>query len=165
MYQTPAFSTNGYKNYFSFWGGGLTQPNYSAITSALTSMRFVTLKVTGRIASGSYSKVRLALVQSGLTIDLNTANSANHVLQLRVEDATYPTGWMDCTNAVGALGVGSGPDATPCVSIETSTASQRDCIIRTGSGSTCVFYVRLGLACNVAASVTSISLTPVTAFA
>jgi hypothetical protein len=164
-YQSPSVG-DGYKNYAaSFWCGGLAEPDYTSISPSSSSVRWVTFKFTGRISSGiTYSKLRLSVSHSGLTVDYNSLNGANHILLLRVDDPTYPTGWMDCTNTVSGLGVGSGPDGTPCAEVATSTASQRDVNIRAGTGSTATFYVRFGLNNTVAASLTSITVTPVSSF-
>jgi hypothetical protein len=161
-YQSKAFSANGYKDYAGFYNSAAyATPNYSSITGT----RWTTFKYSGKITgSTTYTKIRLNIVHSGLTIDVNTFDSANHQLQLRVDDPTYPTSWCDATNGASANGIGVGSDGTRCLDITYSSASQRDCIIRTGTGSTATFYVRIGIASTVAASVTGITLTPVIVF-
>lgn len=166
MYSTPAFA-QGYKNYSTFYfSGAFAKPNYSTIT-ATSSVRFVTFKYSNLIISSTYTKIRMTLVQSGLTTNFGNVNASNHTLAIKVIDPSggKGTGWLDCCNAVLGTGLQDGQtDGTSNIDPTYSTTSQRDCVILAGTSSSAVFYVRLGLPCNLAASVTSISLAPVVAF-
>jgi hypothetical protein len=165
VYASPAVGT-GYRAYSNLFytSAGLTLPDYSSITSATSAVRWVTFRYTGRIASSTYTNIRLTVAHSGLTVNYGGVDQANHKMQIKVEDASLPTGWMDCTNAVSPLGIGSGPDGTACVVPDFSSASQRDCIVRAGTGASASFLVRVGIPCNIAASVTSVTVTPLVAF-
>ncbi len=165
-YKSPTSAgSNGYKSYSGFYfPGGISLPDYSGITSD-SSYRYHTLKYTGAISSGTYERVRLTLTQSGLTIDFSQFDAENHQLFLKVTgNSAYETGWLNCSNAVGVNGVGSGANGTRCINSTTSTASQRDCFIRSGTGSSAVFYVRIGLKNNTNCSITNISLSAASSF-
>jgi hypothetical protein len=168
-YETPAVG-NGYKNYTTgyYFPGSPTLYDYSTITSSSTSVRYVTLKFKP-ISSSNYERLRLAITHSGLTVDFSQYGAANHTVQLRVTSDTgsrgYETaGWMSCTDAVSGLGVQTGSDNTYCINSSTSTAAQRDCFILAATDSNAIVYVRIGLKCNLNASITSVTCTPMTTF-
>jgi hypothetical protein len=166
IYKSPTSAgSNGYKSYSGFYfPGGITLPDYSGITSN-SSYRYHTLKYTGAISSGTYERVRIILTQTGLTVDFSQFDVENHQLFLRaVGDSSYETGWLNCSNAVGVNGVGWGFDGTRCVSTGTSTVTQRDCYVRSGTDSNVVFYIRIGLKNNINCSITNISLSAVSSF-
>ena len=165
-YQSPTSTgSNGYKSYSNFYfPGSITLPDYSGITSD-SSYRYHTLKYTSVINSGTYELVRLSLTQSGLTVDYSQFDVENHQIFLKVTgDSSYSTGWMNCSNAVGVNGVGLGDNGSRCINTSTSTISQRDCYIRSGTNSNAVFYVRIGLKNNVNCSITKVSLVAVSSF-
>ena len=165
-YQSPTSTgSNGYKSYSNFYfPGSITLPDYSGITSD-SSYRYHTLKYTSAINSGTYELVRLSLTQSGLTVDYSQFDVENHQIFLKVTgDSSYSTGWINCSNAVGVNGVGWGFDGVRCINTGTSTITQRDCYIRSGTNSNAVFYVRIGLKNNVNCSITKVSLVAVSSF-
>jgi hypothetical protein len=167
-YETPAVG-NGYKNYSSayYFPGSLNLRDYTSI-SADSSYRYVTYKLTSVITSSTYERLSIALTHSGLTVDLSQVGAANHTMQIKIQSATnaesWVTGWLDCTNTVSGLGVGTGTNGTTCLDGGTSSASLRNAYIIAGTSSAAVIYVRIGLKNNVNCSVTGIAVTAVTTF-
>lgn len=163
LYSTPALAA-GYKNYTGVFCASLSGLDYSSISSGSSSYRYVTFKYGSVITSGTYNKINIVITHSGLTLDVAGA-TANHTCQLKMVDSgsTYTTGWMDCNSAVLGTGIGAGSDGTACADVS-STVGQRKAYILTGSGSTCVAYVRIGIPNNLSASVTSAVVTAVTTF-
>lgn len=165
---TPAGDTNAYKAYSSatYYSGTAAFPfyDYSTITSASSSIRYVTFKYTGIITTGQ-SRLQVALVSSGLTLGANLS-SANHTMTCMVDDTSVPTGNMNCNGAISASGLGvTSPtlDGTNCGDIS-STVSNRHFFINAGAGIGATVYLRFGIACNVAATITSASLSAVSVF-
>ncbi|KAG5183160.1 hypothetical protein JKP88DRAFT_273142 [Tribonema minus] len=164
LWVTPASTAVvGYKDYSAFYSsGGLTGPNYASITSS-SSYRYVTFKYTGTIGSTlERNMFQAAVSATGLTMD-GTTGTANHTLQVRVDNGTYSTGWLDAVANILPVGLGAAGDGTACGNTG-STASSRRFYVMTGTNSTAVVYLRLGIPCNLNATVTSITLTAVTAF-
>ncbi|CAM9644727.1 unnamed protein product, partial [Phaeothamnion confervicola] len=160
---------NGYGDYTSdyYFPGSLNLRDYTSIT-ADSSYRVVTFKCSSVITSGTYERLAIAVTHSGLTVDLAQVGAANHTMQLKIQSATnaesWVTGWLDCTNTVSGLGVGTGTDGTTCLNGGTSTASLRHSFIVAGTASTAIVYVRIGLRNNVNCYVSGITVTAVTSF-
>ena len=118
------------------------------------------------IPSGDYGKLRVVITgNSGITVDF-ASTTANHRLYLKVvtDDSDYTTGWLDITKAVGGGGVTTEnkSDGTRALNTGTSSASQRDCYIISGTASSMnpVIYVRFGQEMNVSSSLKYITVTP-----
>lgn len=124
-------------------------------------------------------RVRLTIIDpSGLTVDFNGFDLANHKMQLKVQgsgataptvagvstdDDAYDTYWLDCTNVTQSIGIINGvvsqnnPELSPyhngdhvgCINGGTSTVQQRDCFIPVVTNHTAIFFVRIGWANNV----------------
>lgn len=173
--------SDGYKNYNQsspnnfYFPTAYTFPDYSSISSGVTTVRYTTFKYSGLIPSGE-TRERLRLTingVTGLTVDFTQFDQANHELWLRVVDIgdgtdleghTSTEGWLDCTNTVGQNGILTGTNGTRCINGGTSTASQRDCFIRPGTTENAVVYVRIGLPQNLNAKFTSITCISVSTF-
>jgi hypothetical protein len=160
---TPAGDAAAYKNYSTYWTGtgALPTPDYSSITSASASMRYVTFLYTGKILNGE-SKIQCALVSTGLTLGVNLS-SANHTFTVLVDDPAQGTGNMNCNAAVAGTGVGAGAEGTPCGDVSTTVASRKFYIIA-GASTAARIFIRIGIANNIAATITSCSLAAVTTF-
>lgn len=164
-FQTAAsVGSDGYKTYSNFFfTSGSTIPDYSTLSSE-TGYRYVTFKFTGVISSGTYGRIRMTLTGSdGLTMDLGSSTS-NHRLFMKVEGTSgYNTGWLDCTKGVGPTPVYTN-NGEPVLETGSSTLTQRDCYITTGTPSSAVFYVRFGQAMDVSSKLKYVSLQAVTSF-
>lgn len=160
-------ASGGYSNYLTsyYYPSGITGADYSSL-SLETAYRYVTFKYTNVIPSGDYGKLRVVITgNSGITVDF-ASTTANHRLYLKVvtDDSDYTTGWLDITKAVGGGGVTTEnkSDGTRALNTGTSSASQRDCYIISGTASSMnpVIYVRFGQEMNVSSSLKYITVTP-----
>ena len=156
---------------------GVIVPDYSGAVED-GEYRYVTFKYQRTAAqfdlvdadpAVTRERVRLTLVDpTGLTVDFDGFDLANHRMELKVDghgdspgDGNvdgYDTYWMDCTNVTQSVGIINGivsqnnPVSSPnhdgdrvgCINGGTSTVQQRDCFIPVVTNSTATFYVRLG---------------------
>jgi hypothetical protein len=164
-YQTPKYSSNGYKNYTSgYWLGSYTSYDYTTITNSASTMRYVTFKYSGLITSGQ-SKMKLTLVHSGLACDLN-AMTYTGTVQVLVDDTAAPMLWCDTNLPIAGSGLGTVspvPNGTTCGDVS-STAAVRNFYIVAGASTSAVVYIRIGAPQNVSVSITSATLQAVTTF-
>jgi len=165
LYQSP--TVGGYSDYSSglFFSGSPTIPDYSSITTD-SNYRYTTFKFSGNdigITSGNTrERVRITINNmTGLTIDTQTPDQANHRMQIRVVDIgdgtdqdnhTTTEGWMDCADVISGIGILTGTNGTKCLNQSTSTNSQRDCFIRPGTTTNAEIYIRIGIQNNLNAS-------------
>jgi hypothetical protein len=169
-HRTPA--NGGYSNYSTFYfpAGASSLPNYSSIT-ADTNIRYATFKFTGigiGITTGqTRDKIRIILNgMSGLTVNMQTPNTQNHIFQVAIVDtpSTSTNTWLDATNVILPVGLLTGTNGTPCLNQGTSTNTQRDCTILSGTTENAVIYVRVGIRNNINATIQSVTVTAVTTF-
>lgn len=164
-------ASGGYGNYLTsyYYPSGVNGIDYSSLSSE-TGYRYVTFKYTNVIPSGDYGKLRVVITgASGITVNFGST-TANHKLYLKVvtDDSDYTTGWLDITKAVGGGGVTTEnkSDGTRALNTGTSSSSQRDCYIISGTASNMnpIIYVRFGQQMNVSSSLKYITVTPRTTF-
>ena len=179
-YSTPS-TGDGYKDYNQaspnnfYFPTAYTFPDYSSISSGVTTNRYVTFKYTGVIPSGQ-TRERLRFTingMSGLTVNFTQFDQANHQFLVKVVDVgdgtdleqhTTTVGWLDGVNTVGQNGILTGINSTRCINGGTSTATQRDCFIRPGTTENAVVYLRIGIPQNVDACFTNVTCVSVSTF-
>jgi hypothetical protein len=174
LYSSPDAVGTGYLDYSSdyFFSGAPTIPDYSSITNGDSNYRYTTFKLSGLeagIPSGQ-TRERLRITinnMTGLTIDTQTPDQANHRVQLRivdigdgtnVDDHTTTVSWLDASDVVSGTGILTGTAGTKCLSQSTSTNSQRDAFIRPGTTSSAVIYIRIGIPNNLDAKFSCITV-------
>jgi hypothetical protein len=167
QFTTPAADANAYKLYSNVFTGTANYAlyDYSSIVSD-SNYRYVTFKYTGAVTNGQ-SKIKLTITHTGLTLGANLS-SANHTLTMAVTDSgsSLSCNNMDCNAPIAANGLGTVypvPSGTPCGDIS-STSSIRNVYIPAGMSTSAVVYIRVGIANNVAAAVSTVSLSAVTVF-
>lgn len=158
-FRTPK-NVSGYKDYGDFFfPGSVTGPDYSTITDQTSDYRYVTFKFSNFL-SGTTDKIRVTLHNTeGINLDLVNVSNTNHKMYMKVDGTTsFNTGWLDITSTVGGIKLFG--DGKPVLESLSSTTTQRDCYIISGTSATenPIIYVRFGQQSNINSALYNITI-------